>query len=170
MTTLALFTFSIKGQNLIQPSQTALDAIDKISFITGTWKGAGWLQIDTQKLSFNQDEIIYKKANGTIIQIEGLGKDTIDSTKLIYQDFDLIYFNADSGKYQIKSLRDNGKLIDGNILFPDEHTMQWVYGNQEKGKVRYTISVRDKEYLEIGEMYVEDDNWIKFFEMVLKKK
>ncbi len=168
--TLVIFTFVIKGQNLFQPSQTTLDSIDKISFLIGTWNGAGWIQTDTQKLSFKQDEKIYKKANGTILQIEGLGKDTLDSTKLIHQAFDLIFFDAENGSYQMKSFRDNGTMVDGKVLFPDEHTIQWVFSNQDKGKVRYTISVQDRECIETGEMYVEDDNWIKFFEMILKKK
>ena len=35
----------INGQNPIQPKKETIDALQKISFLTGIWKGTGWIQM-----------------------------------------------------------------------------------------------------------------------------
>src|SRR5215467_9578884 len=78
------------AQNPFQPKQETSDAIKKISFLTGNWKGTGWIQMGPQKSTFNQTENISAKLNGTIIQIEGEGKDQQNSGAIIHQAFAIV--------------------------------------------------------------------------------
>src|SRR5215467_15812173 len=111
------------AQNPFQPKQETIDAIQKISFLTGNWKGTGWIQMGPQKSTFNQTENISAKVNGTIIQIEGQGKDQQKRDIVIHQAFAIISYDFENSKYLMKAFRGDGaQLID-------DHSFQWDFSS-----------------------------------------
>ena len=159
------------GQNPLQPQKETTDALQKVSFLSGTWKGTGWIQMGPQKSFFNQSESIALKVNGTLIQIEGLGKDKEDSNKIIHQAFAIISYDVQNSKYLMKAFTGNGNQIDADVKLINDYTFEWGFTIPKTGQMKYTITVKDNKWLETGEMSRDNGNtWYKFFEMTLDKQ
>src|SRR5258708_6630578 len=159
------------AQSPFQPKKETTDAVQNISFLTGNWKGTGWIQMGPQRHSFSQTENITLKANGTVIQIDGEGKDTQNPTIIIHQAFAVISFDVPNSKYLMKAFRGDGGQIDADAKLIDDHTFQWSFSNPMAGQIKYTITVVNNKWTEIGEMSRDNGNsWNKYFEMTLDKQ
>ena len=159
------------AQNLFQPKKEIIDAIQKISFLTGTWKGAGWIQMGPQKSTFNQTENISAKMNGTIIQIDGQGKDQQKPDVIIHQAFAIISYDNENSKYLMKAFRGDGEQVDAEAKLIDDHSFQWSFSSAMTGQIKYTITVLNNKWTEIGEMSRDGGkDWSKYFEMILDKQ
>jgi hypothetical protein len=169
---LTLFAWTVStAQNLFQPKKETVDAIQKLAFLTGNWKGNGYVQMGSQKHSFNESETIAMKLNGTIIQIEGEGRDLQNPGLIIHQAFAIISYNIQNAKYLMKAFRGDGEQIDADTKLTDDHSFQWSFANPMAGQIRFTITVSDNKWTEIGEMSRDDGrNWNKYFEMILSKQ
>lgn len=159
------------AQNQFQPKRETTDALQKISFLTGSWKGSGYMQMGPQKHLFNQTEVISLKVNGTVIQIEGEGKDQQNQDMIIHQAFAIISYDIQNSKYLMKAFRGDGGQIDANVKLLDSHTLQWSFANPMSGQIKYTITVLNNQWIEIGEMSRDSGkSWNKYFEMKLDKQ
>ncbi|MFI5152880.1 MAG: hypothetical protein ACHQET_06065 [Chitinophagales bacterium] len=170
--TLILFVRIVaSAQNSFQPKKETTDAIQRISFLTGTWKGSGWIQMGPQKNTFTQTETISSKVNGTVIQIDGQGKDQQKSDVIIHQAFAIISYDVENSKYLMKAFRGDGGQIDANAKLLDDHTFEWRFSTAMTGQIKFTITVVNNRWTEIGEMSRDNGkNWYKYFEMVLDKQ
>ncbi|HTQ64094.1 MAG TPA: hypothetical protein VMI12_04815 [Puia sp.] len=166
-----LLVTAATAQNPFQPKKETMDAIQKISFLTGNWKGTGWIQMGPQKSTFNQTENISVKVNGTIIQIDGQGKDQQKTGVVIHQAFAIISYDIENSKYLMKAFRGDGEQIDAEAKLIDDHSFQWDFSNAMTGQIKYTITVINNKWTETGEMSTDKGkNWFKYFEMVLDKQ
>lgn len=169
---LAMFvTIVATAQNPFQPKKETVDALQKISFLTGSWQGTGWIQMGKEKHSFNQTENIISKVNGTIIQIDGLGTDEKNSDLIIHQAFAIISYDIANGKYLMKAFKGDGGQIDADAKLIDDHTFQWGFSTVMTGQIKYTISVLNNKWIETGEISRDGGKtWMKYFEMTLTKQ
>jgi hypothetical protein len=159
------------AQSPFQPKKETRDALQKISFLTGNWKGMGWIQMGPEKHSFNQTETIISKVNGTVIQIDGLGRDEKNTEMIIHQAFAIISYDSQNAKYLMKAYRGDGGQIDADAKLIDDHTFQWGFSSQMTGQIKYTISVVNDKWTEIGEMSRDGGTtWLKYFEMTLNRQ
>ena len=164
-------SFFANGQNPFQPKKETTDALQKISFLTGSWKGTGWMQMGPQKHSFNQTESIVSKVNGTLIQIDGQGKDQQNPDIVVHQAFSIISYDVKNAKYLMKAFRGDGEQIDAEVKLIDDYTFQWSFSNPMAGQIKFTITVQNNKWTEIGEMSRDKGTtWNKYFEMVLDKQ
>jgi hypothetical protein len=165
------FTTVAAAQNPFQPKKETTDALQKISFLTGSWKGTGWMQMGPEKHSFNQTESIFSKVNGTIIQIDGLGKDQQNPDIIIHQAFAIISYDILNGKYLMKAFRGDGGQIDAEAKLVGDNIFQWSFSTSMTGQIKYTITVSNNKWTEIGEMSSDSGkSWNKYFEMTLDKQ
>jgi hypothetical protein len=169
---LAMFVGTVSiGQSPSQPNKQTVDALQKISFLTGNWKGSGYIQMGPQKHLFNETEVIRLKLNGTLIQIEGEGKDKQNPEITIHQAFAIISYDVQNAKYLMKAFRGDGEQIDAETKLVDDYTFQWSFSNSMAGQIKFTISVRNNEWTEIGEMSRDNGaTWTKYLEMTLDKQ
>ncbi len=159
------------AQNPFQPKKETTDALQKIAFLTGSWKGSGYMQMGPQKHSFNQTEIIALKVNNTVIQIEGEGKDKQNPEITIHQAFAIISYDIQNAKYLMKAFRGDGGQIDAEATLIDDHTFQWSFSNPMAGQIKYIITVLNNKWTEIGEMSRDSGkSWNNYFEMTLDKQ
>lgn len=166
-----LISASSFSQNPFQPSEETKDALQKISFLTGNWKGIGWIQMGPEKHTFIQTENIISKVNGTIIQIEGLGKDQKNPDRIIHQAFAIISYDIENKKYLFNAYRGDGKQIEAEAKLIDDHTFEWGFSSAMTGQIKYTISVLNNKWVEIGEMSRDGGKtFFKYFEMTLEKQ
>jgi hypothetical protein len=165
-----IWTVSI-AQNPFQPKKETIDALQKISFLTGNWKGNGYIQMGPQKHSFTQTEVIKLKLNGTVIQIEGEGKDKQNPEITIHQAFAIISYDAQNTKYLMTAFRGDGEQINAETKLIDSNTFQWSFSNPMAGLIKFTISVKNNVWTETGEMSRDNGTtWTKYFEMILDKQ
>lgn len=159
------------GQNPLQPPQETTDAMQKISFLTGNWKGTGWIQMEPQKYAFNQTEAITAKVNGTLIQIDGQGKNQLNPDVIIFQTFAVISFDPKDSKYLMKAYGGDGVQVDASAKLIDGHTFQWIFSNPMAGQIQFTITVQNNKWKEVGEISRDNGTtWNKYFEMTLDKQ
>ncbi len=70
---------SILSAQAPQPSQRV--EMEKLVWLIGKWKGAGWIQIGQQgRKEFTQTETIEGKLDGLVVVIEGRGVSNEDGT------------------------------------------------------------------------------------------
>jgi hypothetical protein len=159
------------AQNPLLPKKEIIDAIQKISFLTGSWKGTGWIQMGPQKSTFTETENITAKLNGTIIQIEGQGTDQQKPDLVIHQAFAIISYDIANSKYLMRAFRGDGEQIDAETKLIDDHSFQWGFSNAMAGQIKFTITVINNKWTETGEMSRDKGkNWFKYFEMILDKQ
>lgn len=133
-----------------------------LAFLEGKWKGSGWMMgEDRTRMTFEQEEIVTMKLNGTILEIEGIGK---ANGKTVHHALAIIQPKSEEGVFDFTSFLQSG--LKGT------YPARWEEGKfiwQPAEQVRYIIQLNEKgQWLEIGE-YLAGDNWFQFFEMTLNK-
>lgn len=136
--------------------------VSKLHFITGKWKGKGWMMgADRKKAEFEQTEDIEFKLDSTAILILGVGR---HDGMIIHNAMAIVSYNKEENNYTFQSYLQNGRkgefkaaLIDGKFYwYPNEH-------------MRYIIELNEKDqWYEIGEIK-QGEHWYQFFEMTLDR-
>lgn len=135
--------------------------VSKLHFITGKWKGKGWMMGPNGKSEFDQTENIQFKLDSTAILIEGLGK---TNGMVIHNAMAIVTYNKTDENYTFQSYLQNGRKGEFKAALIDEK-FYW-YPNEN---IRYIISLNDKDqWFEIGEMK-RGESWFQFFEMTLDR-
>jgi hypothetical protein len=169
LTTTFFITYSI-GQQGLKPDSLTLNAIQKINFLTGKWKGEGWIQMGKDKHYFVQNETVTQKVNNAVLVIDGLGTDK-ETNKIIHQAFAIISYDLTNKKYLMRAFRADGNYIDAADAVVDENgSYVWGFTHPQAGKIRYTIKLIDSKWVEKGEISRDGNTWNQFLEMTLSKE
>ncbi|WP_297338498.1 hypothetical protein [Algoriphagus sp.] len=136
--------------------------MSSLVFLEGKWRGSGWMiGEDRTRLSFEQEELVTMKLNGTILEIEGVGK---ANGKTVHHALAIVQPKSEEGGFDFTSFLQSG--LKGT------YPARWEEGKfvwQPTEQVRYIIQLNEKgQWFEIGE-YHTGDKWIQFFEMTLDK-
>jgi hypothetical protein len=145
-----------------------LEAMKKMDFMVGKWKGEGWVEMPGAKReTFTQTEHVQKKLDGLALLVEGHGT---SKEVTVFQAIALLTYDAENSVYRFAAGStqgrhgySEGRLVDGG--------WEWGYPvPQVNGRVRYTIKLTDKgDWHEVGEFSRDEKTWRKFHEMTLKK-
>jgi hypothetical protein len=147
-----------------QPALTG--PIKEAAFLVGTWEGEGWMMTQTGRHESTVREVITPKAGGTVISLEGLGKDKATGA-VVHDAFGVLFFDQQAKAYRMRSFVSSGQGGE----FPAEvkdGVIVWTMSGGGR-EVRYTIKLDAQgRWHEVGE-YKMGDKWTQFFEMTLKK-
>jgi hypothetical protein len=151
----------------VQPAE----AMKRLDFLLGTWEGTGWIQTGRERATFRQRETVRTAAGGTVVIIDGLGRslDPAQADRIVHQAFAVVSFDATSQQFRWRAFRADGNEIDAT---PEVSTDKLVWGFlPPKGPtVRFTLTRSAAgEWVEVGEVSMKPGEWMKFFEMTLKK-
>lgn len=163
---LNIFSF---GQMIPTPSKAHLDAMQKVNFIAGNWKGKGWIQMGPDRHEFNQTEQVAIKVNGSVVQIDGLGIDAKDGKTVIHNAFAILTYSQDTNEYSMQAFRGDGARIDAYLKPIADNAFEWGFKHPMAGNMRYIITVKEDVWTETGEISPDGIQWYPFFEMTLKK-
>ncbi|MGI9544593.1 MAG: DUF1579 family protein [Cyclobacteriaceae bacterium] len=168
LTLISLITCFARAQP--NSSSDHKEEMKKLDFLTGSWAGEGWIQMGPQgKEDFTQTEHIQKKLDGTLLLIEGLGKDKQDESKIVHNAFAIISYDPQKQSYEFQSYLADGKQVSGTAKV-NENTLVWGFDTPQGAKIKYSIVVDDQDqWSETGEYSPDGTNWMKFFEMTLLK-
>jgi len=156
-----------------KPSSTRIEAMKKLSFLIGEWKGEGWNEfVPGQRRSSPISEKIQQRLDGIILITEGLGKVKMPGKEeevVVHNAFGVISYDARSQSYRVHSYLVNGQSVDADAKLT-ESGFQRGFQPAPTVHVRYTVRLNDKsEWFEIGEMSQDGTTWRKFHEMTLQK-
>ena len=152
------------------PQPTAQrEAMKKLDYMAGQWKGSGWTEQGGKRETFNGGETVQSKLNGLALLVEGKFTTQIGGREVVaHETLAVLSYDERSKTYRFRTYLANGitgdqeaRLIDGG----------WQWGFQfSGGSIRYTIKVKElDQWFEIGEMSQDGTNWRKFFEMTLQR-
>ena len=170
------FVFAI-GPARVDVQQKAVDLashpIRKLDFLVGEWEGSGWIQLGpTQRRTYRQHESIRYAAGGTVLVVEGLGRNSDagpDQGKVVHDAFAVASFDRAKKAYLWRAFTANDDAVD-TVLDIDEAEIRWGIETPQ-GKTRFRLRIdRSGEWIESGEFSPDGKSWSQFLEMKLKKK
>lgn len=141
--------------------------LKEAQFIVGTWEGEGTMADQSGRHEATVREVITPKAGGTVIALEGLGKDKATGA-VVHDAFGVLFHDPATNTFKMRSFLAGGRGGEFPATIKDG-VIVWTM-NAGPREVRYTIKLDDqKRWHEVGEVKLEGDKWTKFFEMTLKK-
>ena len=137
----------------------------------GHWKGEGVMNRKGQQQKFQIDEHIAMKLGGSILTVEGVGKESdSENAKIVHHAFGVLNYDAATSKHNFRSYLSDGKSTNAWFEVISNSKYQWGF-DVPSGKVRYTIVI-DAEagtWTETGEYSGDGNNWFQFLTMHLTK-
>lgn len=146
-------------------------AMSKLSTLVGEWEGEATVTMGPGQIyRVKQREHVQYKLDGNLLLIEGTGQESASEGegRVVFQALAVCTFDAMTKKYQFHAFRDNGmsKLADWDVT---DTGFIWGFEDGRGGKVRYTITVSDDTWTEVGEYLMEGMPPRKIFEMTVKR-
>lgn len=146
-----------------------VSAMERISVMAGTWEGNSWRMSPTgERETSNVHEEIAFKLDGTLLHIEGIGKD--ETGAVVHNALGIISFNPFTEKYVFNAYLSDGLSTVANFeVLKDNEAFKWWFSDNRGGTIRYSIDFADGQWKETGEYSADGENWRQFFEMTLSK-
>lgn len=141
-------------------------AMAPLAIFDGTWRGLATITLpDGKTLQITQTERVGSMLGGTLKVIEGRGY--LPDGSVGFNAFAVISFSPPTGKYGFRSYA-QGYAGDFPLeVRPDGFT--WSTPAGPGTTIRYTATLKDGVWSEIGERLVEGKPPVKTFEMQLKR-
>ena len=152
---------------MIGQSKELSGPMKEAAFLVGTWEGEGNMATQDGRHEATVREVITPKAGGTVISLEGLGKDKATGA-VVHDAFGVLFFDPTTKAYKMRSFLSSGQGGEFPATIKDG-VIVWTM-NAGPREIRYTIRLDAQgRWHEVGEIKLEGDAWTKFFEMTLKK-
>lgn len=145
------------------PAQQA--ALAKLASMDGLWRGTAWtLHPSGEKHTLTQTERVGPFLDGTIKLVEGRGYDA--QGKVAFNAFGTISFNPDKATYTLRS-HAMGSAGDFNLT-PTATGFVWEIPAGPM-ILRYTATIKDGIWHEVGDRILPGKDPVRFFEMNLQR-
>lgn len=145
------------------PAQQA--ALAKLASMDGLWRGtASTLLPSGEKHTLTQTERIGPFLDGAVKVIEGRGYDA--QGKVVFNSFGTLSFNPDKGTYTLHSYA-MGSVGDFSFT-PTETGFIWEIPAGPM-VLRYTATIKDGVWNQVGDRMMPGKDPVRFFEMNLKR-
>jgi len=141
------------------------EALRKLSFMDGVWRGdASTVLPSGEKHGITQTERIGPFLDGSVKVIEGRGYDR--DGKVTFNAFGTISFNPATGVYTMHSYAQGN--VGDFVLTPAADGYVWEIPAGPM-TIRYTATIKDGAWQEVGERMLAGKDPVRFFEMQLKR-
>ena len=154
------------------PAAAQRDAMKKLDFLVGDWKGEGWMEFAPgQRRTFKGTEVVQSKLDGLLLTIEGLHRGQVSGKAeevTVHNAFTVVSYDDKAKRYRFQAYTARGNYEDAEAKVADGQLV-WRMKVPQFGEVRYTIKRDDKaRWFEVGEVSQDGKEWRKFFEMTLE--
>lgn len=164
LTLVCLIALAQQPQNPDKP--VILEAMKQLDFLVGEWEGEGWHLIAGKRETSKVNESVKRKAGGTVLAIEGLGKG--ESGNVVHEAFAVVTYDVAKKEFRFRSYLADGRTGDFVATVKDG-TLTWSIPAQRP--IRYTIKLdAEGRWSEAGEIDMGNERWTQFFEMKLSRK
>ncbi len=149
------------------------EAMNKLDWFIGEWQGEAWTKMGPA----NPDTVIMvekikKSLNGTIILVEGVGREKTsmgEPGKVVHNAFAVISYDEKAQKFRWQAWRVLGGYFNESEPIITQDGFSWSI-KTPRGIMRYTLKLTDKgEWHEVGEYSRDGEEWQKFFNMLLSR-
>lgn len=175
MKSLLITAITFLGLVFAQAQGTAPESLkqemQKLAYMAGKWKGeASMRQQNGSMIQVNQEEDIQFKLDGTILVIEGTGRNPQDG-KVSFNAYAIVSFDQQKKEFKLKSHVMNGNQTDAYFKILEENHFEWGFEVANNAKIRYNIKLNpsDKSWIEKGEYSPDGNMWYPFIDMKLTK-
>ena len=142
------------------------EAMKKLSFLVGTWKGPATAYLPGGPLKVEQTEEVQYKLGGTVLLVEGTGR--LPDGTVRFNALATISYDDSAKVYRVRAHND-GRFVDAELKVADKG-FQWGY-TAGPAKVSFTMALTDKgEWSEIGEVVVGGRPPQKSIELLVTKR
>ena len=150
----------------VAPTPALVEPMAKLAFMRGVWRGAasGTLP-DGSRYTVTQTERMGPMLGGDIVVIEGRGYRDDGTTG--FNAFAVVSWDAHAQKYQIRSYAQGQAGTFDMTLTPDGYI--WEIPAGPNAKIRFTATVKDNKWREVGEFVAEGQPARQTFEMNLDR-
>lgn len=140
------------------------EAMTKLAFLDGAWRGEAIEIGPSAKRTFTQTERVGPFMDGSVRVIEGRGYDA--DGNVVFNAFAVISYDPDKKVYTLRTYA-QGRAADV-LMTPTPDGFVW---NIEVGPltIRYTATVKDGTWHEVGDRLTVGGTTTRFFEMTLKR-
>jgi hypothetical protein len=154
------------------PAAAQQEAMKKLAFLVGEWKGEGWMEFAPgQRRTFRGTEVVERKLDGLLLTIEGVHRGQVegkDEVVVVHNAFVLVSYDEKAKRYRFQAYTAQGNHEDTEAKV-GEGQLIWGMKVPQFGEVRYTITRNEKgHWFEVGEVSPDGKEWRKFFEMTLE--
>jgi hypothetical protein len=141
------------------------EAMAHLSVMDGVWRGPAWTILPSgQKHSITQTERIGPFLDGSIKVIEGRGYEP--DGKVGFNAFGIVSYDPATKTYSLHS-HAQGRVGDF-VLKPITDGYVWEIPAGPM-TIRYTATIKDGTWLEVGDRIMPGKEPVRFFEMTLKR-
>jgi hypothetical protein len=171
--TIALVILGTAFQAVAQaPDSAALlaaqkEAMKPLAHIFGIWRGPAWtIQPDGSKHDVMQTERIGPFLGGSVIVLEGRGYD-MKTKEVTFNAFGTLSFSPRTKAYTLHS---HAQGQSGDFpLTPTADGYVWETPAGPGMTIRYTATIKDGKWREVGDRIIPGKEPVRFFEMNLKR-
>lgn len=141
------------------------EAMQRLAFMDGIWRGPAWTILPSgEKHTITQTERIGPFLDGSVKVIEGRGYEP--DGKVTFNAFGTISFNASTRVYTLHSYA-QGQVGDFVLTTTaDGYVWEIPAGSMT---IRYTATIKDGTWHEVGDRIMPGKEPVRFFEMNLKR-
>jgi hypothetical protein len=156
-----------------QPPAPAVqqDAMKKLDFLVGQWKGEGWMDVAGQRRTFKGTEVVQRKLDGLLLAIEGLHRGQVGDKGeegIVHNAFALVSYDDKAKRYRFQAFTSRGTYEDA-VATVSKEKLVWGMKVPQFGEIRFTIKLDKGRWLETGEVSRDGKTWQQFFEMTLRR-
>jgi len=142
------------------------EAMRSLAFMDGAWRGPTWILMpDGQRREQIQTERVGSFLDGAVKVIEGRGYDAVGTVN--FNAFAVVSFDAAKKAYSMRSYA-MGRAGDFDLSVKSDGFV-WTIPAGPGATIRYTATIKDGTWREVGERVAEGQAPVQFLEMNLKR-
>lgn len=142
------------------------EAMKKLAFMDGTWRGPAWTIVSGgKKHHITQTERIGPFLDGAVKVIEGRGYDT--DGKVTFNALGIISYDVNQKSFVMRSYA-QGRSGDFPLKLTSDG-FSWEIPAGPGVTIRYSATVKNGSWKEVGDRIIRDQEPVRFFEMELKR-
>ncbi len=161
-------TWMAKGQGRQDPSAMIADqkkGMAPLSYMDGVWRGEAWTILPNgQKHTITQTERIGPFLDGSVKVIEGRGYG--EDGKVSFNAFGILSYDPDKKSFSMRSYA-QGRSGDFKLTPTTDGNVWEIPAGPMT--IRYTATIKDGKWREVGDRIMEGKEPVRFFEMNLKR-
>ena len=151
----------------------AQGGMNPLSFMTGKWKGSGWMMTREGKQFTSITENVVCKLDCAVLSVDGLGTklDSVTGNQVTVHDaFGVISKDPKTDKWVMRAYK-KGDVIDAEIIVVSEKVIRWELPiPQNGGTMRFTTDFSTAgKWKGTGEYSRDGKNWMVMMQTDLNK-
>ncbi len=154
-------------------AETQQNAMQKLHWLAGIWKGKSELNAGGKRQTTNIQEIIKPALDGTIYTVLAKGTAMDSATQkqvVVYNSFGVVSYDEKSRQYRWKTWRNPGEAYDENAFKVGDNSFEYV-ASENGGSMRYKANLDETgQWIETGEYSKDNATWAVFITMKLTRK